>query len=162
MPQEIQIGQHKGTVRDYAITETKAGDPQVAIEFDVQFNDVTTTPPTPYVKLLTWRGSLKEGKALEITLRALATLRMKGNDPAILAEGVASAAISFGQEAMLDIQEEEYNGQFTKKIKWVNSVGGVGKRITAAEAKVKLANRNLAGQMAALKAKEGITDDIDF
>lgn len=160
---DIQVGSWPGKVRDYGMTLTKNEDAQVAVTFEVEFLDSSVTPPEKYIKHLTWRGSLKEGKAEEITLRALATMRMKGNDPLLLADGPASGAIADGFEVMLDIQEEEYNGKFTKKIKWVNAAGGMGKRITSAEAKAKLANRNLTGKMIALKQKEGIQDgDIDF
>ena len=164
--QEIQTGIHVGKVKDYGMTETEGKPPSVFVTFDVEFNDVTVAPFQKYTKQLTWRGYLNEGKALEITLKALClALNMRGMEITALADGPEGGPIDLGREAALDIQEQEYEGKTHKKIAWVNPVGfgaGVGKRITSAEAKAKLAARNLTGAVAAFKQKEGIKDGVGF
>lgn len=151
-------GTWRGTVKDYGIGETQAGDPQVFVQFSVEFPDGAAD--------MTWYGSLKEGKAREITLNALLNLGFKGKDVTDLLDGPDGAAIPLGIDALLVVEPNEYNGKTTMRINWVNRPGGGGavKRADANTAKAKLLKLGLAGELARLKATTPPrqVDDVPF
>jgi hypothetical protein len=139
-------GRYNGTVKDYGISETKAGDPQVFVAFDIDGHGS-----------LTWFGSLKEGKAQEITLKGLLAAGFTGKDVSELLDGPDGGAIPLGTEVSLVIENEEYpagSGTMNPRIRWVNKPGGGGvQRADAATAKAKLAKLGLAGKLAQVKAQ---------
>ena len=141
-----EVGRFPGKVTDYGIGETQAGDPQVFVTFDVEFS--------LGVQSMTWFGSLKEGKAREITLKALLALGMKGGVEALL-DGPDGAAIRVGIDASLVTSEHEYQGSTSVRIDWVNAPGGGGvKRAEPTAAKAKLLKLNLNGDLAKLRQTE--------
>lgn len=154
---EYKAGTWMGKVTDYGIGETKSGDPNVFIVFDVEMGDAG-------VKSMTWRGSLKEGKAREITFKALLAVGFKGSDPATLLDGPDSGAIDLGRVARLVCEMDEYEGKPFCKISWVNNPeGGAGvKRADAATAKAKMLKMNLAGDMARVRAANPQPEEPPF
>lgn len=137
----MQAGRHSAVVKDYGISETQGGDPQVFIKFDVAGEDIT------------WFGSLKEGKAQEISLKALLAAGFTGKDISELLDGPDGGAIPLGIEVSLVIEDHEYNGKKSLRVQWVNKPGGGGvQRADAATAKAKLAKLGLAGKLAQVKA----------
>jgi hypothetical protein len=139
-------GRYSAVVKDYGISETKAGDAQVFIAFDVAHGEGTTA--------LTWFGSLKEGKAQEITLKGLLAAGFTGKDVTDLIDGPDGGAIPLGTEVSLVIENEEYEGANRARIRWVNKPGGGGvQRADATTAKAKLAKLGLAGKLAQVKAQ---------
>lgn len=143
----MENGRFKAIVKDYGITQTKAGDPSVSVVFTVKFPDGE--------KDMTWFGSFKP-KAMEITLSALAAISYNGGR---LEEGPEGGAIAIGTEASVVVGEEpRQDGSGTwHKIQWVNKAGGSGgsaiKRMDSAQAKAKMASLNLSGEFAAFIAK---------
>jgi hypothetical protein len=69
----INPGTYPAKVISHAISETRGGDPQAAVTFSFDANGPKT---------MTWYGSFKEGKAREITIKALLACGLKGNNPA--------------------------------------------------------------------------------
>lgn len=66
----INPGKYTAKIKDYGIGSTKAGEPKAMILFT--FKDQNGAE-----KELTWSGSLKEGRAREITIDALLTCGLK-------------------------------------------------------------------------------------
>jgi hypothetical protein len=142
----MKDGRYSAVVKDYGISETQAGDPQVFIAFDVAHGEGTET--------LTWFGSLKEGKAQEITLKGLLAAGFTGKDVSELADGPDGGALPLGIEVSLVIENEEYEGKTRTRIRWVNKPGSGGvQRADATTAKAKLAKLGLAGKIAQVKAQ---------
>lgn len=170
-----QEGRWPGKLLDYGIGETKAGEPQVELLFDVAFS-------TGAAKMA-WRGSLKSDKAQEITFKALQALGFNGriND---LIDGPEGGALTLGAETSLVVENERWKddkGQMRDgyKIRWVNAPGGGNggqvKRADAATAKAKLLQLGVDGAWAKFKqlnpaapkpapapAGGGDDDDIPF
>ena len=149
-------GTFKGKVTDYGISETKKGDPQVEVKFDVQFEEGD--------KPMTWRGSFNGG-AKEITLKALLVLGLNG-EPGDLIDGPAGNALPLGREVNLVIANEPYEGKDFYKIQWVNKIGG-GMEINRADAgaaRAKLAKLNLGGELAKIRAlnPDLVAADVPF
>lgn len=159
----MKAGRWPGRVKDYGISETGAGDPQVFIQFTVAGPDGEEN--------LTWFGSLKE-KALDITLKALLAAGFTGKDVSELLDGPDGGAIPLEIECSLVVEDEvvqkknESTGFYEDvinpdgskktrpKIKWVNKPGGGGvQRADAATAKAKLAKLGLAGKLAQVKTQ---------
>lgn len=138
----IIAGKFTAKIVDYAIRSTKNGDPEPTIRFrwdDHEWN---------------WRGSLKEGKAREITLKALFACGFSGDDLSILAEGVVSGALDTDKELLLSVAIElGQDGKEYPVIKSINEIGWQGFQDTMdrGEAIRKMAGMNLKGEIAALK-----------
>ena len=110
------IGVFQGTIKDYGVSETKSGNPQVFVKFGFEAEGAA--------KELTWYGSFVGG-AKDITLK---TLIYCGLAPQMFSQlvnfrnGVASNMLDLGKVLNLDVQEEpkqDGSGMRTV-IQWVN------------------------------------------
>lgn len=143
----VKPGTYIGTILSHAVTETKAGDPQASVTFSF---DADSRPQN-----MTWFGSFKEGKAQEITIKALLTCGLKGNNPA--------GPLDIGKQVSLVIEDEKgQDGKIRSKIRWVNALGGVKNVIAPDLAMSKL--DALAGAVALARQENNIpeSDDIPF
>jgi hypothetical protein len=150
----IQPGIYQAKIVDYGIGHTKAGDPQVMILFE--FNGAEGQRHE-----MTWLGTLKEGKGQEITLKALLTCGMRGNDIDALADGVVSNILDVNSPVNITLQlEPNQEGKQVLRVKWINAVGGkvFRDKLSRNEAKIKMGALNLKGAMAAVRAETGIKD----
>lgn len=110
------IGVFQGTIKDYGVSETKSGNPQVFVKFGFEHEGAA--------KELTWYGSFVGG-AKDITLK---TLIYCGLAPQMFSQlvnlrnGVASNMLDLNKVLSLDVQEEpkqDGSGMRTV-IQWVN------------------------------------------
>lgn len=110
------IGVFQGTIKDYGVSETKSGNPQVFVKFGFEHEGAA--------KELTWYGSFVGG-AKDITLK---TLIYCGLAPQFFSQlvnlrnGVASNMLDLNKVLNLDVQEEpkqDGSGMRTV-IQWVN------------------------------------------
>ncbi len=139
----IASGTYKATVLSHAISETKDGLPQAAVTFSFEADKRPHT--------ITWFGSFKE-KALPITVKALLTCGLKGNNPA--------GPLEIGKEVSIVVEEEiGQDNKVRSKVRWVNPLGGVKNIISADLAKAKLSA--LEGAVMAARQESGMpgTDD---
>lgn len=156
----IEIGRFNASAKDYGISETQGGKPQVFIQFRVEF------PSGP--EEMTWYGSLNEGTARDITLKALLAVGFVGNDLGKLLDGVDGGAIPVGAQASVVTGENVYNGKTTIKINWVNAIGGgQAQHVDKGAGLAQLAKMNLSGDMARLRAMQPAvtpkqSEDIPF
>jgi hypothetical protein len=107
----IAAGKHKAKLNDYGITRTSKGDLQIACLFDIDGQE------------LTWFGSLKEGKAKEITMKTLVAMGFDelNQNLAVIAKGPTSQILNQEEEFSLTVEHDEYLGKTTARIRWVNS-----------------------------------------
>jgi hypothetical protein len=146
----IEAGTYKATILSHAISETKGGNPQAAVTFSL--TDKNQKPHT-----MTWFGSFKEGKALDITLKALITCGLKGNNP--------SGHLEIGKEVSIVIEhEDDMDGKTHAKVKWINQLGEIRNVIPQDLAKNKLAHLEGAVMLARSKGngKASDSDEIPF
>lgn len=150
MATKVKAGSYEARVLDYGVGETKEGAPNIMIHFG--FNDSDGDPHE-----MTWFGSLKEGKAQEISLKALLTCGFTGNDPVELADGIHSGVLDSIQPVRLTIDENEYQGKRSMRILWINPVGSMAmeRRLTKSDARVKMSMLNLKGSLALLRETSG-------
>lgn len=105
----IEPGTYKGIVQSYALGGLDNGKEHVAVVFVL---------PELGAQTLTWYGYLHTEKIFPHTIKALKALGWKGADISDLSS-IADA------EASLVVENEEYNGVVSPRIKWVNRPGGV-------------------------------------
>lgn len=140
----IQSGSYEATLISHAISETKAKEPQAAVTFSFIADGKPTT--------MTWFGSFKQGKALEITLKALLNCGLKGNNPA--------GPLEIGKKLSITIEDEvDDQGKARTKIRWVNALGGVRNVMPADSALAKLSA--LEGAVMKARQENNIQDDSD-
>jgi len=111
------IGKFQGKVKDYGVSETNAGNPQVYVQ--VQFEHEGAQ------KELTWYGSFVGG-AKEITLRSLLACGLKPQhfgQLVNLRNGATSGMLDLNKAIEIDVHEEPKYDDPTKmvtKVKWLN------------------------------------------
>lgn len=151
----IDPGRYLGKVKQYGIGTTKAGDPNVTVIFGFKDN-------LNQERELTWFGSLKEGRAREITIDALLVCGFKGNDIGALAGGPETGLLDLNTDVDLVVENEEYNGKVSTKIKWINRAGGAAFKDKADPSLIqKMAGMNLKADVAARRAATGVKDSGD-
>lgn len=109
---EIANGVYRARAVSGGLGETSTGKEQVAIECELMDSEGVVGPH------ITWFGYFTE-KTTESTLRALRTFGWVGDDLANLT-GIETNEVS------LVIENEEYEGRVTPKVRWVNAPGGGG------------------------------------
>lgn len=137
----------KAQITDYGIATTKTGNPQIMIKFNCEDG-----------KSRTWYGSLKEGRAREITIDTLLRCGFKGDDVSVLAGGHTSGQLDHNVELELVIENEVgQDGKTYERIRWVNLPGGSGFKnaMTQDDAVQVLKGLNLKSDFAARKASAG-------
>jgi hypothetical protein len=140
----VKPGTYKATIISHAISETKNGAPQAAVTFSVEADGKSQT--------MTWFGSFKEGKAQEITIKALLVCGLKGNNPA--------GPLDIGREVSIVVEDEKgEDGKVRSKIRWVNAIGGVKNVIPQDMAQAKL--ESLMGAVMAARQEHNVPDGDD-
>ena len=138
----FEVGRHQAKITDYGMKETNAGDPQIFISLKgMEKGD-----------LITWFGSLKEGKAREITLKTLITCGFTGNSVANIAQGVSANCLDTKKELSIVVSENEYQGKKSMRVDWINEPSaGIQNRLTQVEAIQKTQGYNLEGALIQLR-----------
>ncbi len=148
---DVQPGKYIAKIIDYGIGTTKAGDPTVVVKFGWGTYSMI------------WNGSLKPGKAQEITIKALLRMGLKDDDKLEnLADGTDSGLLDLEKDVELDVQMDTYDGKTRPKIAWINEVGG-GKFKNAMakdEFKTKLGGLDIRNNLKAIRHEMGITEGI--
>ena len=121
----IPEGSYKARAEDADLSETNAGNPQVAVLLRL-----ISGGPAVEQQLITWYGSFTE-KAIDRTLESLRYLGWKGDDLSNL-QGVGTSEVTVVIE-----HGEDPEGKLRARVKWINSGGGlaVKKRMDAGGAK---------------------------
>ena len=142
---------YKARVVNYCIVTSKAGDPMVAVVF--RYTDTDNAQ-----KDITWRGSLKNEKAQEITIDTLILLGFNGTELALLANGPVSNVLDTNKDVEIVVGEEDFEGKTHTKVAYVNAVGGGGfkDKLDEAGAVQKLQGLNLAATIMERRQKSGV------
>jgi len=144
VPADVYVGR----VVNYGIKETKNGDPEPVIVFQVPVNGKNRS--------IYWRGSLKEGKAREITIEALLVCGLSTKFLGEMADGPKSNALDTEKDIQLTvINETNDDGKTYAKVQYVNEVGGMLRNILSRqEAVTKISTlKSLAADIADLAKK---------
>jgi len=133
MSEILKQGDHIAHVASWGVRETKSGAPQIFVKLD---------------NGLTWFGSLNEGKAREITLKALFVMGFCGND---LDELVTdSDALDVNKDLRVVVEHDtDENGKIRAVAKWINEIGGGAMKGT-------LDHKSAVSALKGLKAKGDI------
>jgi hypothetical protein len=132
---------YKAALSDAELTETKAGMPQVHLSF-------IADDGAGEKEQFHWYGSLKEGKAQEITVKALLTAGFVGGD----LEDLKKEIKPFKPVADLLVELEDNQGKL--RIKWINAA----KKATA----FKGAAPKLAGAFAKMRQEMGLKSEAGW
>ena len=106
--EEIETGKHLAKIVDYGFAKTKSGAEQVFITFELLDG-----------RKKKWFGSLKQGKACEFTIDTMLKIGFNGDWDSFSEPGVVTA-FNPNKELEIDVQDEHFNGQTYRKIKWIN------------------------------------------
>lgn len=146
----VNEGKYTAKIKDYGIGTTKEGQPKAMIIFT--FKDEKGLDQE-----LVWSGSFKEGKAREITIDALLTCGLKGDNPLAMVGGIETGILNADQEVQIQVKNELYNDKTYSKIAWINKLGG---RMFQDKVDVqKFAGLNLKADVVARRKETGIKDD---
>lgn len=120
-------GYYQAKILNYGITKTKAGDPSPAIIFEVTLVDGSK-------HRVPWKGSLKDGPARNISLKALAVCGFSNVGAfSYLANGLESGLLDTNKEVQITVEHEtglqdpEKPNEEPKRyarVRWVNESGG--------------------------------------
>lgn len=107
----MEVGKHLALIVDYGLTESKAGNGSVFIKF---MNAGGET--------ITWYGSLKEGKASEITIAALLECGFSADDINGLSGGMGSNLLITDEQIDIEVRKEfDQNGVERLRVKYIGS-----------------------------------------
>lgn len=135
----MELGKQTARIIDYGILENRSANASVFIKFEFASKET-----------LTWFGSLKEGKAAEITINTLLECGFDGDDLNVLAEGIACSALITDEDIDVDVREEaDTDGRIRRKIKYVGSQKEIP-RITKEKART-LISANISMQLREIK-----------
>ena len=113
----LTAGTHEVEVRSVALGTTGSGKEQIGIEFANEAGDS-----------ITWYGYFHTDGAYKYTCKILLLL---GWDPVThrwaMEKLVDEGAIN-GAKASIEVEDEEYQGKTTAKVKWINLPGSSGMR----------------------------------
>lgn len=146
MAKEIYAGTFTGRIVDCGIRETKGGEIEPVIRFKWDDADGDS-------KEWNWRGSLKDGKAREFTLKTLIACGFTGDDLSVLCDG--SAALNTQKEFSLVIAMDTYNGKTTPKINYINDPDAPSREVNQVDketVKRKLVSMNIANDLKGLRS----------
>lgn len=117
----ITEGKYPAKITDYGITLTKGKLPQVCIQFEFEAPDADSLTKK---RALTWYGSLKEGRARELTIEQVLRCGLVGDDLRGLANGKSGNALNLEQEVGIEVEvRSNESGKLTNGIKWINRLG---------------------------------------
>jgi hypothetical protein len=141
----LSAGSYRAKVLSRSITETKKGDPQATVVFEVLSGAKS--------EKITWYGSFSE-KAQKYTIQNLLTLGLQGNNP--------SGQLEIGREVEIVVDTEpDDEGRERTKVKYINKIGAIRNAMSPEMAKAKLAA--LEGAVAAARNNsKDKHDDIPF
>ena len=133
----LVAGFYDGEIVDYGIKLAKkeGGDPQAFIKFRIKKGDGEGHAE------LTWFGGLSnkigsnaKRSPMSYTVSTLLDCGFKGNDTDDLAMGPANEVLAIGNLMSLTVEDNDYDGKTTSRIKYVNPLGSSGiKRATPDE-----------------------------
>lgn len=143
----MKTGRHSAKITDYSVSESQAGDPMLQVRFKFKGNDDGSDCEW------NWYGSFKEGKAREITLKALVVMGFVGDEFEKLCDGPVSNCLDMNKEVSIETGNEEYNGKTSYRINWVNEPGGGAMRdaMDKGKAKIKFGGMNLKAEMMSIR-----------
>jgi hypothetical protein len=110
---EYLNGRFRAKAKSWKLAETKGGDPQAAIDFELLEGPKTG-------QTYSYFGGFGE-KSFEHTMKALRACGWQGVDPLELDDPKAGLDKN---EVSLVIEPEEYEGKTREKVRWVNPLGG--------------------------------------
>ena len=150
------MSNYQAKIINYGIGETKAKELAVIINFKVKKTEGDYTD-------MMWQGSLKEGRAREITLDALLVCGLSDNNLERVAKG---DGLDKEKVVQVTIEQEEYNGKMYDRIRWINEVGsGQKEMLAASDAILRLKGLSLEANIMERKSKNGKPskqDEIPF
>lgn len=160
MSRLLDPGTYRGKIVGYGISETKAGNKQAFITFEIP------SPGGGTVKM-SWYGGLsaeaKEGKKApaEYTIATVLECGFEGEGVEMLAGGPESMALPLNKEMSLVIEDNEYEGNVSSRVKYVNdpSIQRGPKSVTFDEASKGLNVGALRATMLRLKASRKASPD---
>ena len=106
----INPGTYKAKIQDYGLVQNQKGQPQVKVFF--KFNETGET--------FSWFGNLSTPVGQEITTKTLITLGATPANIDKIENGLASNVLDTQKEFELVVENNEYNGKTSPRIKYIN------------------------------------------
>lgn len=135
----LENGKYRGRATNWALGTTSTGKEQVAVAFSLLDDHVTG-------QSITWYGYFTDG-TFDRTIGSLRHCGWEGDDLTDL-QGLDA------NEVELVVEQEEYNGQWAAKVKWVNRFGAAVKSQMAPDTAKAFASR-MKGRIVALRQSGG-------
>lgn len=136
---ELNDGKYKAKAAEWGLGETSTGKEQIAITFDLLDPDFAG-------QRITYFGFFTE-ESLQYTIKNMRTCGWEGDD--LLELGGLDK-----NEVILVVENEEYNGKVTPKVKFINALGGLALKTPMTPAKQQSFAAQMRQRIAALDAFE--------
>lgn len=152
----LEPGKYTAKISDYAIITTSKGDPAIKIEFWVK----TELGNDEHVS---WQGSFKEGKAREITMKALLTCGLcSPANLADLAKRKEGHALDLGRDISITVKHDQVGDKTYANVEWINPVGGMAFMNTMAQGDfaAHISRMGLEGSFMAIAKEHGISAHV--
>ena len=143
MNEEQEQRKYRAVVSSHSLAESKEGTPSVKVIFQTKFE--VENPGVPFVKTM-YTDLWLSAACFERSMHTLT--KVFGWKGEIFEELNDNNTLLAGAECVLVVEDEEYNGKITSKVKFVNAVQ---KQLDKDRAKS--LSEKLAGQLRAYKTK---------
>lgn len=132
-------GKHTAKILNYGMSETKAGDPQIYVEFSTKEGNIR------------WFGGTKSEKQAEITARSLIQMGFKGSE---FSDIIKPNQLDENVEYTLAVAEDTYNGKTSLKVKAIYR-GGTNLKTIADQNQAKKAD-GFSAMLVKARAEAGV------
>ena len=139
----MKDGTYTATIASHHMAETKKGEPQVVISFDIEDAGV--------LESIKYYGYFSD-KARPYTIKNLITCGLVGNNPA--------GDLQIGKKVQIVVESEVYEGKSRQKVKYINQEGGSATKLSQDLAKAKFAQ--LEGDVMKARAEFNADEPLPF
>lgn len=142
----LKPGKYKAKINEYGVTLTKAGQPQVRVQFSVENGES-----------ISWFGGLASEAQQAITTKALFTMGANTSTIEKVELGKSGGALNSTKTYELVIEENEYQGKKSMRVKFINDPEKVSENAPKPAPKGSLSA--LKGMAASLIARGEVTEN---
>lgn len=138
MSEILEAGRYRAKAREWDLGKASTGTVQLGVSFDLLDRPGQS---------IAWYGFFTEA-ALKTTVKAMRSMGWQGSDPS---ECAASGGGLDANEVLLVVEhEQDQDGQLCARVRWVNSMGGLGMKEQLQGQDLKAFGAQLRGKILAL------------
>jgi hypothetical protein len=138
MSEILEAGRYRAKAREWSLGKASTGTVQLGVSFDL-----LDRPG----QQIAWYGFFTD-KALATTVKAMRAMGWQGSDPSECSENGGS--LDANEVSLVVEHEQDQDGQLCARVRWVNSMGGLGMKEQLQGNDLKAFGAQLRGKILAL------------